>query len=62
MKAKDMGFTVLVTILAIGIVVGIGGVALSDHDDDKIEEAGEEIIFYATQKEIDLTPNTPEKK
>ena len=60
MKLKDGGMTVFIIILGIGLLVGLGGALFSPEPDGKIEEIGEEIIFKATGKDIDLTPGSPE--
>lgn len=62
MKMKDGGMTVFIIILGIGLLVRLGGALFSSNPDSALEEAGEEIILFATGKEIDLTPESKECK
>jgi len=60
MSLKDGGMTVFIVLVLVGLALGVGGTMLSKTDDGPMEEAGEEILEYATKIDIDLTPRSRE--
>lgn len=58
----DVSLIITMILVSMAIIIGTGSRLWYKSDDNPVEEVAEEVIKKQIGHDIDLTPNSPEKK